>query len=110
MTTLYNKRSIRISDTYASWFDLPVPASVCLAEMGLTRVALQTGKELPLKVYRQPFHSDFYNITVMLNNGQFHIYECGKFIPWSLLPVNSIQVRGEHETDCYMGTCRPLYM
>jgi len=91
---------------YASWFDHPVPSSVSLAEMGLTRVALLTGKEKPSKHYRQPFQSDFYNLTAMVNNGLFHIFESQKFIPWSLLPVNSIQVRGEHETDCYMGTCR----
>jgi len=89
-------------------FDHPVPSSVSLAEMGLSRVAYLTGKEIKAKLYRQPFQSDFYNISVMLNNGLFHIIESGKFISWDLLPVNSIQVFGEHETDCFMGTCRPL--
>lgn len=92
----------------ASWFDHPVPSSVSLAELGLTRVALLTGKEICSKEYRQPFQSDFYNLTVMVNNGQFHIFTSRKFIPWSLLPANAIQLRREHETDCYMGTCRPL--
>jgi len=91
---------------YAAWFDHPIPSSVSLAEMGLTRVALLTGKEVPLKHYRQPFESDFYNLVSMVNNGLFHIFTSRTFIPWSLLPVNSIQVRGENETDCYMRTCR----
>jgi len=93
---------------YASWLDHPIPSTVSLAEFGLTRAALLTGRELPLKQYREPFKSDFYNIVVMMNNGLFHIIESERAIPWSLLPVNSIRSRGKHETDCFMGTCRPL--
>ncbi len=92
---------------YASWLDHPVPSSVSLAEMGLTRVALLSGKETEVKKFREPFQSDFYNITAMMSNGLFHVYTSEKFIPWRLLPVNSIQLRGKHEQDCYMGTCRP---
>jgi uncharacterized protein len=93
---------------YASWLDHPIPSSVSLAEFGLSRAALLTGKELVLKQHREPFKSDFYNIVVMMNNGQFHLIESERTIPWSLLPVNSIRIRGKHETDCFMGTCRPL--
>jgi len=101
-------RAADFHTVYASWFDHPVPSSVSLAEFGLTRAALLTGKELPAKKYRHPFQSDFYNITVMLNNGLFHVYTSSKFIPWNMLPVNSLQLLGDHEQDCYMGTCRPL--
>ena len=31
---------------YASWFDHPVPSGVSLAEIGLTRVALLSGKNV----------------------------------------------------------------
>jgi uncharacterized protein len=93
---------------YASWFDHPVPSSVSLAELGLTRNALLTGKTLPSKQYREPFKSDFYNIVVMMNNGLFHLFESEKEISWNLLPVNSLRVKGTHETDCFMGVCRPL--
>lgn len=93
---------------YASWSDHPVPSSVSLAEMGLTRVAFLRGKEYHSKEYREPFKSDFYNITAMMNNGQFHLIESEKVLPWSLLPVNSIRIKGKNETDCFMGTCRPL--
>jgi uncharacterized protein YyaL (SSP411 family) len=93
---------------YASWFDHPIPSSVSLAVMGLGRVAYLTGKEIKSVEYRQPFQSDFYNIAVMMYNGLFHIYTSIEFITWNLLPVNSVQVRGAHEQDCYMGTCSPL--
>jgi hypothetical protein len=91
-----------------SWFDYPIPSSVSLAVMGLGRVAYLTGKEIKSVEYRQPFQSDFYNISVMMYNGLFHIYTSVEFISWNLLPVNSVQVRGAHEQDCYLGTCSPL--
>jgi uncharacterized protein YyaL (SSP411 family) len=93
---------------YASWSDNPIPSSVSLAEMGLTRVALLTGNEITSKEYREPFISDFHNITVMINNGQFHLFESERALSWNLLPVNSIRMTGKHETDCFMGTCSPI--
>lgn len=93
---------------YASWFDHPVPSSASLAEMGLMMAAILSGKDVPYREYLQPFQSDFYNIIAMISNGFFHLYTTRKFIPWTKLPVNVIQIRGEHQTDCYMGTCQPL--
>jgi uncharacterized protein YyaL (SSP411 family) len=106
-------RESSVSDfktVYASWSDHPVPSSVSLAEMGLTRVALLTGKEVHYKDYREPFISDFYNITVMMNNGMFHLIESASDLSWNDLPVNSIKMYGPHETDCFMGACRPLLL
>ncbi|MBK7627342.1 MAG: thioredoxin domain-containing protein [Bacteroidales bacterium] len=93
---------------YSSWFDHPVPSGISLAEMGLTYVSIISGEEITGREYLQPFQSDFYNINVMMNNGFFHIITSKKPIPWNELPANSFQIRGEHETDCYMGTCSPL--
>jgi hypothetical protein len=93
---------------YASWSDHPIPSSVSLAEMGLTRVALLTGKETHLREYREAFRSDFYNIAAMINNGLFHLFESERALSWDLLPVNSIRTFGTSETDCFMGACRPL--
>jgi uncharacterized protein YyaL (SSP411 family) len=93
---------------YASWLDHPVPSSVSLAELGLTRNRLLSGKTLPSKQYREPFKSDFYNIVVMMNNGLFHLFESNRDLSWNLLPVNSLRIKGTHETDCFMGVCRPL--
>jgi hypothetical protein len=85
-----------------------VPSSVSLAEMGLTRVHLMAGHAIPSKQYREPFKSDFYNISVMVNNGLFHLFESEKPIPWNLLPANSIKIKGNHNTECYLGACSPL--
>jgi hypothetical protein len=93
---------------YASWSDHPMPSSVSLAEMALARISLLTGKDPEFSDYREPFKSDFYNITAMIKNGQFHLIESASILPWSALPVNSLRIVGNKETDCFMGTCRPL--
>jgi len=93
---------------FASWFDHPVPSSVSLAEMGLTRAAILSSEETKSVDYRRPFQSDFYNINALVNNGLFHVFTSQRLIPWDNIPVNSVQLRGDVESDCYMGTCRML--
>jgi uncharacterized protein YyaL (SSP411 family) len=100
--------AVDFQTVYASWSDHPVPSSVSLAEMGLTRVAILTGKNYQSIQYREPFKSDFYNISVMMNNGLFHLIESEKDLLWYRVPVNSVRIPGKQETDCFMGTCRPL--
>jgi uncharacterized protein len=92
----------------ASWFDHPVPSSISLAEMGLTRAAILSSEDTKSVDYRRPFQSDFYNINALLNNGLFHVFTSKKLISWDNIPVNSVQLRGDVESDCYMGTCRIL--
>ncbi|MBI4651818.1 hypothetical protein HY745_11155 [Candidatus Desantisbacteria bacterium] len=94
---------------YASWFDNPIPSSIGLAEMGLTRAAILTGKVTESKQYKQPLHSDFFNISTLISNGLFHIITTGSIIPWIKLPPNTLQKRGDSKTDCYRGTCRFLH-
>lgn len=93
---------------FASWFDHPFPSSVSLSEWSITRYSLLRGKEIEPSEFREPFMSDFYNIASMLKNGFFHVYTTSEFLAWNLLPANSLQIRGIHEQDCYMGVCRPL--
>jgi uncharacterized protein YyaL (SSP411 family) len=93
---------------YASWSDHPMPSSVSLAEMALTRIGLLKGNDPEISEYREPFKSDFYNITTMINNGLFHLIESARVRPWSELPVNTIRITGNKESDCFMGTCIPL--
>ncbi len=99
-------RAADFQQVWASWFDHPIPSSISLAEMGLTRCALLTGKETKSKSYLAPHQADFFNITAMMNNGLFHLITSKDAIPWSSLPANSLQRRGEPSTDCYRGTCR----
>jgi uncharacterized protein YyaL (SSP411 family) len=93
---------------HASWFDHPFPSSVSFAELGMARAEILSGKDIHVKDFRQSFQSDFYNITSMISKGQFHIYTTRSPVPFHLQPANTIQVRGETESDCYMGTCRPV--
>lgn len=93
---------------YASWFDHPVPSSVSLAEMALTRVALLTGGDVTPAVWRRPYQSDFYNINVLLSEDLFYLYTTKEPLPWSEIPVNSLQRRGEPESVCHNMTCTQL--
>ncbi len=93
---------------YASWFDHPVPSAVSLAETALTRVALLTGGDVTPAVWRRPYQSDFYNINVLLTEDLFHLYTTREPLPWSAIPVNSLQKRGEPESVCHNRTCRPF--
>lgn len=93
---------------YASWFDHPAPSSISLAETGLIRASILTGKQIKSIEYREPFQSDFFNIAAMMSNGLFHIITSQNFIPWNKLQANSIQLRDGNESDCYKGTCSIL--
>ena len=91
----------------ASWFDHPVPSGAAIAEMGLARAAVLLDEKLPVLQFRSPYYSDFYNIIPMITNGEFHVIKSINALPWDKLPVNTIQLRGIPEQDCYKGTCRP---
>lgn len=92
----------------ASMTDQPVPSGASLAETGLTRHAMLTGKETSPGQFRRAIQSDFYNISVLVRNDLFHLYTSKKPLRWSDLPANSIQKRGEPATDCYNKVCRML--
>jgi hypothetical protein len=101
-------RAADFQPVWASWFDHPIPSSISLAEMGLTRCAMLTGRETKSGSCLAPHQADFYNITVLMNNGLFHLITSKSAIPWSQMPANSLQRRGEPSTDCYRGTCRMI--
>jgi len=92
----------------ASWTDQPVPSGISLAETALTRYSLLTGKEVKSVPYRRVLQSDFYNINALLCNDLFHVYTTKMPLSWKDLPANSLQKRGEPETDCYNKTCMML--
>jgi uncharacterized protein YyaL (SSP411 family) len=92
----------------ASWTDQPVPSGVSLAETGLTRYAILTGREITPLPYRRVLQSDFYNINALLSNDLFHVYTTLTPLSWNRIPANSLQKRGEPETDCFNKVCRIL--
>jgi len=97
--------AVDFQPVFGSWFDHPVPSGISMAEFGLARIALLTGMEPGFREYLLPFQSDFYNIGAMICNGLFHVITTPEPIPWSNIPVNSIQVRGANLQDCFMGSC-----
>lgn len=98
-------RSSDFQPVFASWFDHPVPSSISLAEMGLTRITLLSSQETRSKSYLSPHRTDFLNVSVMMNNGLFHIITSKNAVSWSEVPANSLQTRGDSEVDCYRGVC-----
>jgi uncharacterized protein YyaL (SSP411 family) len=92
----------------ASAFDHPVPSGVSLAAMGLARAAILNGQAGEPLDYLRPLQSDFYNVAVMIGQGLFHQIHSRGAIPWKRLPANAMQMRGEPESDCYRGECRPI--
>ena len=92
----------------ASWNDQPVPSGISLAETGLTRYALLTGKEVKAVPYRRVLQSDFYNINALMCNDLFHLYTSNRSISWNRIPANSLKKRGEPEMDCYNKVCKML--
>jgi uncharacterized protein len=92
----------------ASVFDHPAPSAVSLAEMALARARFLNGEEVGKLEYLRPLQSDFFNIAAMIGQGLFHQVHSRAAIAWERLPVNAIQARGDPESDCYKGQCRPL--
>jgi hypothetical protein len=89
----------------ASSFDHPLPSGGALVAMALSRAMILNGRAAEPLEYLRPLQSDFYNIAVMISQGLFHQLHSREAIPWERLPANAIQLRGEPETDCYLGEC-----
>jgi uncharacterized protein len=90
----------------SSWFDHPVPSGMSLTWMGMTRAMLLSGGETTPMEYMQPLQADFYNVAAMISNGLFHVFTTKEFVPWNMLPANSLQKRGEPESNCFRGVCK----
>ena len=90
----------------ASTFDHPAPSAVSLATMALARAAVLNGAAVGALEFLRPLQSDFFNIAVMIGQGLFHQVRSKAAIAWERLPANVIQLRGEPESDCYLGECR----
>ena len=92
----------------ASWTDQPIPSGVSMAETGLTRYAILTGKEISPSPFRRAIQSDFYNINALMRNDLFHLFTSKEPLAWNGLPANTLQKRGEPETVCYNKVCTQL--
>lgn len=106
--TWYESLGADFPPVAAAWFDHPIPSSISLAELALARCAWQNGGDPDLLAYRAPYQADFYNLAAMLTQGGFHQVTSPLPLPWTDLPPNTIQRRGEPATDCHAGVCSPL--
>ena len=59
----------------AAVFDHPVPSSAAMAEFAIARAALVSGGKVGMAEYRQPFSADFFNLTALLCNGRFKVFD-----------------------------------
>ena len=98
-------RSDDFQTVFASCNDQPIPSGLSLAETGLARAALLTGKDTDPIGFGKTLQSDFFNIAAMIRNGLFHIYTVKNRIPWNMITPNSLQRTGEPETDCFNSIC-----
>lgn len=92
----------------ASWFDHPIPSPVALAKLALARATVLQAGVAEASPWLRPHQADFHNVAALFSQGFFHQIHSPRLVPWAKLPANSIQIRDEHESDCYYGMCRPL--
>lgn len=100
-----NSDFIKVS---ASRYDHPSPSSYSLAEMGLLRCRVLLNEAYAIVPYRKYPGSEFYQIMLMINEGQWHFIHTPEKVPWKNLPLNSIQIEDSVYSDCFQGECRRL--
>ena len=90
----------------AQTYDHPMPSSASLATMAKLRAAIILGKDdIPFS-YKQALHYDFFNLTVSLSQGHWHIIHTPHKIEWKHLPANVMQLYDSKIQDCYLHQCK----
>jgi len=90
----------------AEAYDQPVPSSISMAELAISRSNVLLKKEyLVDEEFKQPLNFDFLNISVILKKGLFHIVETPELLDWSKISINTIQEKGKQFMRCYKGLC-----
>ena len=86
-------------------YDNPVPSSISLTELAILRTKIILGEEYSNGKFRIALQQDFYNISILIKNGAFHIIQSRKNIKWAVLPLNTIQINSKIIQDCYKQSC-----
>mgnify|MGYP001561408416 FL=1 len=98
-----NKDFIKV---YSDYYDNPIPSSASLAELALIRTEILLGNNyLIKKKFKEPLKNDFFNISIMIKKGLFHIITSENKIDWENLPSNTIQKIGLTFSNCYKDSC-----
>ncbi|MBN2546408.1 MAG: thioredoxin domain-containing protein, partial [Spirochaetes bacterium] len=87
-------------------FDNPVPSNFSMIETAFLRKKILFEEEYLPKKFKRSLQHDFYNVSVLINNGLFHVLESPEKIDWEILPINTIQLRGDEIKHCYKGECK----
>ena len=88
--------------------DHPIPSSVSITEMGILRYRILKDEKRDAMTYKSAYHSDFHNISVLIDQGLFHLRKTMMNYSWKDIFPNSVMIEDSSETDCYMGSCRKI--
>ena len=90
----------------AETYDQPIPSSASMAELAMSRSNVLLKREyLADEEFKQPLHVDFWNISVMVKKGLFHIVEAPELLDWTQISINTIQAKGKEFMRCYKMSC-----
>lgn len=93
----------------AETFDHPTPSPGALAELALTRARIFAGTiEFDDLDFHTPLQEDFWNVSILLRRGQFHLIHSPEPLAWQSVPINTIQKKDKVSLDCYGGVCKQL--
>ena len=91
----------------AQYYDHPVPSSTSLAKLAVLRTRILLDEQYEVNDdYKNPLENDFYNLTVFIKHGNFHIIKTRENIQWNFLPINSMQIINKKIIqDCFANKC-----
>lgn len=100
-----NPDFIRVS---AGKFDHPSPSSASLATLSLLRTAILLNEPFEAADYQRYSGNEFYNLSVFISQGHWHLRHSSEILGWRDLSLNSIQINGGDNMDCFEGVCRKI--
>ena len=86
-------------------FDQPVPSGISLAQHALLLRQIRMHEEYEPRPYADAHGRAFANVSALLSRGYAYVVQAPEPLDWSVIPVNSVQIRGEGRTSCYRGVC-----
>ena len=92
-------------DVKANTFDHPYPSSVSLAELAVLRSNIILGMEYSSKDYSLPINHDFFNLSVFISNGNYHLIH-SKLQYHGMIFLNSIITHSDDFQDCFNNICK----
>ena len=89
----------------ADVFDSPMPSPTALAEFALQRSAMVLGEPYTPIPFGSPGVSDFLSLAALHTRGYVYTVQSDSPLPWSSLPIHTVQTAGNTDSYCYGGVC-----